>query len=347
MARSHFGGRAGTVLVLVLAAMPAAMSRAADDGLVGKRVIVRTRETILKVGATIVARGDVHRVYQVEKAEGAWLWVVAGDVRGWVKATDVIPFDRAIDHFTAEIRDHPQSGWAYQMRGLIRYDRQEYDLAIADDDAAIKLKPNDALAYYNRGNVFFAKHEYAQAIADYNQAIRLDPKDVSSYQNRAWAWTALNEHELAIADLNEAIRLNPGDLENYRARARAWTALREYGHALEDFDRILERVPDDAAAHNGRAWIWATCGDEKLRSGPKAIAEATRACILTNWKDPYDLGTLAAAYAEAGDFLNAVAWQTRALERFAPSDPSLEDHRRRLALYQERKPWRDVATRSR
>ena len=77
----------------------------------------------------------------VERAEGPWLWVVAGDVRGWVKAADVIPFDRAIDHFTAEIRDHPQSGWAYQMRGLIHYDRQEYDLAIADDDAAIKLSP--------------------------------------------------------------------------------------------------------------------------------------------------------------------------------------------------------------
>jgi tetratricopeptide (TPR) repeat protein len=335
------------VLVLVLAAMPAATGGAADDGLVGTRVIVRTRETTLMVGGTIVARGDVHRVYQVERAQGPWLWVVAGDVRGWVKSTDVIPFDRAIDYFTAAIRDHPQSGWAYQMRGLIHYDRQEYDQAIADADTAVKLTPNDSLAYYNRGNVFFAKHEYAQAIADYNQAIRLDPKDLASYESRALAWTALNEHELAISDLNEAIRLNPADLANYRARARAWTILREYGHALEDFDRILEKAPDDAAARNGRAWIWATCTDEKLRSGPKAIAEATRACILTNWKDPYDLGTLAAAYAEAGDFLNAVAWQTRALEGFAPADPGLEDHRRRLALYQERKPWRDGPTRSR
>jgi tetratricopeptide (TPR) repeat protein len=233
------------------------------------------------------------------------------------------------------------------MRGLIRYDRQEYDLAIADGDAAIKLNPDDPLAYYNRGNAFFAKHEYAQAIADYNHVTRLDPKDLASYENRARAWTALNEHELAVADLNEAIRLNPGALANYRARARAWTALHQYEHALEDFDRILERAPDDAAAHNGRAWIWATCTDEKLRSGPRAIAEATRACILSNWKDPYDLGTLAAAYAEAGDYLNAVAWQTRALERFAQEDPSLEDHRRRLALYQDKKPWRDATTQAR
>jgi tetratricopeptide (TPR) repeat protein len=319
----------------------------AEDAPAGTRVIALTREITLKVGNTVVARGDIHRVYRVERANGPWLWVAAGDVRGWVKATDVIPLDRAIGHFTDQIRDHPKDAWAYQMRALIHYDRQEYDQAIADADAAIKLKPDDALAYYNRGIAFFAKHAYAQAIADYNEAIRLDPKDLASYENRARAWTALNEHELAIADLNEAIRLNPADLANRRARARSWLLLGQYQRALEDYDRILQMAPEDAAAHNGRAWIWATCGDEKLRSGPRAIAEATRACILSNWKDPYDMGTLAAAYAEAGDFLNAVALQTRALERFAPEDPSLEDHKRRLALYQERKPWRDAPTAAR
>ncbi len=228
------------------------------------------------------------------------------------------------------------------MRGLIRYDRHEFDLAIADQDAAIKLNPKDASAYYNRGNAFFAKREYALAIADYDEATKYDSRDVAAYENRARAWSALNEQDLAIADLNAAIRLKPSDPANYHARARAWMVLRQYVHALEDYDRLLQMAPNDAAAHNGRAWIWATCSDEKLRSGPRAIEESTRACMLTNWKDPYDLGTLAAAYAEAGDFLNAVTWQTRALERFAPNDSSLEDHRRRLAVYQERKPWRDA-----
>jgi predicted Zn-dependent protease len=327
---------------LVLVAVRAEVGRGADESLVGTRVIARVREATLMVGGTVVARGDIHRVYRVERAEGPWLWVVADGVRGWIRATDVIPFDRAIEHFTSEIREHPDSAWAYQMRGLIHYDRQEYDQAIADGDRTLKLNPRDAVAYYNRGNAFYAKREYAQAIADYNEVIRLDPRDMVTYVNRARAWTALNEHDLAVADLNEAVRLEPNDLANYHARARALIALGQYAHALEDYDRILQRAPDDAAALDGRAWIWATCGDEKLRSGPRAITDATRACILTNWKDPHELGTLAAAYAEAGDFLNAVAWQTRALERFAPNDARLEDHRRRLALYKERKPWREA-----
>jgi tetratricopeptide (TPR) repeat protein len=310
-------------------------------------VVVRVREATLMVGGTVVARGDVHRVYRVERVEGPWLWVVANGVQGWIRATDVIPYDRAVEHFTSEIRDHPESAWAYEMRGAIRYHRQEYDQAIADGDMAIKLNSGDAVAYYNRANAFYAKHEYAQAIADYNEAIRLDPRDMEAYVNRARCWTALDEHDLAVADLNEAIRLEPNNLANHHARARELITLRQYAHALEDYDRILQKAPEDAAALNGRAWIWATCSDEKLRSGPRAITDATRACILTSWKDPAELGTLAAAYAEAGDFLNAVNWETRALERFAPNDARLEEHRRRLALYKERKPWREATSRPR
>jgi tetratricopeptide (TPR) repeat protein len=347
MARAKVGGRFGAVwthgALAVLVVVSVQVGRAADDSLVGTRVIARAREATLMVGSTVVARGDIHRVYRVERAEGPWLWVVAdgGGVRGWVRATEVIPFDQAVEHFTSEIRNHPDSAWAYQMRGLIHYDRREYDQAIADGDMAIKLDPRDAVAYYNRGNAFYAKREYAQAIADYNEVMRLNPRDVTAYVNRARAWSALNEHNLAVADLNEAIRLEPNEPAHYHARARALLALGQYAHALEDYDRILQKTPDDAAALLGRAWIWATCSDEKLRSGPRAITDATRACILTNWQDPYELGTLAAAYAEAGDYLNAVAWQTRALERFAPDDSRLEDHRRRLAFYKEHKPWRE------
>jgi tetratricopeptide (TPR) repeat protein len=346
MERSTVGGRSGLVLtlgsLLALVVVLVQAGRGADDISVGTRVIARAREATLMVGGKVVARGDIHRVYRVERVDGPWLWVVADRVRGWIRATDVIGFDQALEHFTSEIRSHPDSAWAYQMRGLIHYDRQEYDQAIADGDMAIKLDPKDGVAYYNRGNAFYAKREYPQAIADYNEVIRLDPKDTVAYVNRARAWTGLNEHDLAVADLNEAIRIEPNDLASYHARARALVALGHYAHALEDYDRILQKTPDDATALVGRAWISATCGDEKVRSGPRAISDATHACILTKWQDPYELGTLAAAYAEAGDFLNAVAWQTRALERFAPNDARIEEHRRRLAFYNERKPWREA-----
>jgi tetratricopeptide (TPR) repeat protein len=333
-------------MALVLAALATSVRVDAADETeaapVGARVILRSSDAALKLGDKVVARGDIHRVYRVETAEGPWLWLVAGAVRGWASAADVIAFDRALQYFTTELRKDPRNTWAYQMRGLIWYDLQDYDKAIADEDEAIALAPSDALAYHNRGNAYFAKRDYLKAIADYNEATRLDPRDAGTYETRALAWAAQREYDLAIADLNEALRLDPEGASKYRRRARAWAALHQYEHALADYDRALERAPDDAEALIGRAWIWATCPEDARRAGAKAMAEATRACTLSGWKDPHALGTLAAAAAETGDFAAAVKWQSRAVELFPKDDPQRAAHQSRLAAYQSGKPWREA-----
>src|SRR4051794_17572698 len=96
---------------LLLALVPALAGGAPDEDTAkdGSRVILRSRETPLKVGSKVVSRGDTHWVYRVDRADGPWLWVVAEGARGWVRATDVIPFEQAIDHFTTVLRTQPQS----------------------------------------------------------------------------------------------------------------------------------------------------------------------------------------------------------------------------------------------
>ena len=79
----------------------------------------------------------------------------------------------------------------------------------------------------------------------------------------------------------------------------------------------------------------ATCPNPTYRDGKKAVEIAIEACELTRWKEAYCLETLAAAYAESGDFANAVKWQIKAIELEA--DPKeKEDYRARLKLFQER-----------
>ena len=96
--------------------------------------------------------------------------------------------------------------------------------------------------------------------------------------------------------------------------------------------------PDNPEAHNNHALILAACPRAEVLDGRKAVESATRACDLTHWDQPACLDTLAAAYAEAGDFRSAVAWQTRAIERLGGhGDP--DDYRSRLELYQAGKPY--------
>jgi hypothetical protein len=77
-----------------------------------------------------------------------------------------------------------------------------------------------------------------------------------------------------------------------------------------------------------------------LRESKKAVEYGIRACELSNWKDPFCLGTLAAAYAEAGKFSDAVKWQSRALD-FSDiyGKSATEQARQRLLLYEAHKPY--------
>jgi tetratricopeptide (TPR) repeat protein len=194
--------------------------------------------------------------------------------------------------------------------GARRGDRDggiQRDRSRAGGAAGIRLDPNYALAYNNRGSIRNAKGESDKAIADCSEAIRLDPKLAVAYNNRGVAWRAKKEYDRAIADYNEAIRLDPKLVITY----------------------------------NGRAWLWATCPDAKYRDGKRAVESATRACELSGWKDADRLDTLAAAYAEAGDFDAAVTWQSKANALFTDAEIK-KGGQERLQHYREKKPYRET-----
>ena len=142
-----------------------------------------------------------------------------------------------------------------------------------------------------------------------------------------------------VADYTEAIRVDPGFALAYVVRGNYWHAKGVYEKALADFNEAVRVDPGDGGGYVCRAWLWATCPSAEYRDGPRAVASATRACELTRWKEPYEISTLAAACAEAGDFAAAVKWQEQALPLY--KDEILKQNARtRLALYQAKQPYR-------
>lgn len=113
-----------------------------------------------------------------------------------------------------------------------------------------------------------------------------------------------------------------------------------YGAAVKDYERGYPALKDDADFMNRYAWLLATCPQDDVRDGAKAITLAQRAVELTDGKEAGFVDTLAAAYAETGDFAEAVKWQARAVA-LAPDEQELAAH---LRLYQAGRPYHEAAS---
>lgn len=112
--------------------------------------------------------------------------------------------------------------------------------------------------------------------------------------------------------------------------------------ALNRYQNVLKLDPESVQALNDLAWLRATAPDEKLRNGTEAIRLAEQACRLTKYQQPIAIGTLAAAYAEDGQFNEAVLTSEKAIEIAQANGETnvLQKNRELLQLYQANKPYR-------
>jgi len=216
----------------------------------------------------------------------------------------------------------------------------ELDKALADFDTAIKLDPKHVEAFYNRGLTRSHLKEWDKAVSDFDEAIRLDPNSSITFCDRGNVWANKGEWDKTIADLSEALRLEPKNFRALNNRAAAFTETRQWNRAIQDLDAALKIDPKDSRALAGRAWFWATHPDSTQRDGHKAVLSAKLACELSEWKISNYLVILAAAYAEAGDYAEAVRWQKKALEDESIKKKWGDGADRLLDLFKDKTPYR-------
>jgi len=182
--------------------------------------------------------------------------------------------------------------------------------------------------------------DVASAKRNVDAALRIDPKLWPALYIRAEIFRKEGKYELAIQDCNEALRQYPGCVEASLLRASINLQLRQYAEALKEYNYLISLRPRPVTlgrALSDRAWFQATCPNASFRNGLQAVKDAKAACSIMVWKDESMIDTLAAAYAETGDFDSAARYAERALAMKGISAHDEKVFREHLALFQQRK----------
>ncbi len=249
-------------------------------------------------------------------------------------------FDAALADFNKGLKLNSDVALGYYARAYTYEALRKTDEALADYAKSNELAP-DASAHTGAGRVLSSKKEWAKACEQCDAALKLNPKHAPAYLLRSTARFETKDDAGGAADLDEAVTLRPTDPQVRVSRTSALARRGLYAEADRDIRHALRLDPKSDLALNLRAWLSATCPAAEFRDAERAVNAATKACELTEWKTPRNIDTLAAASAEAGKWDEAVKWQKKAIDDAGLFSPDRAAMRKRLALYEAKKPYRE------
>jgi superkiller protein 3 len=221
--------------------------------------------------------------------------------------------DEAITHLQKALQIKPGFAQGHLVLGNALLQEGKVDEAIAHFQKALQINPDNADARINLGNVLFQKGNVAEAITHYKKALQIRPGDAQAHNNLGNALLQEGKVDEAIAHFQQVLEINPGYGKTHSNLGNALLQKGNAGGAIAQYQKALQLKPAEPSVQNNLAWVLATCPEAALRNGNKAVELARQANGLTGGENPIILHTLAAAYAEAGRFSEAVETAQHAL----------------------------------
>ena len=204
-----------------------------------------------------------------------------------------------------------------------------------------------AIIYALRADAYAKRDDLDRAIEDYDRAITAVGDKPWIHALRAIALRRAGDYEGALASYDEASALAPEDADYFLAKAWLHSTVGQYQGALASYDEAVTIEPDNAIFLIARAWLLSTSPEDDVRNGPLAVIDTLAAINMESDIPPVFLDTLAAAYAESGDFEKAVEIQEwmLALLHASPrksNERAIEIYETRLDLYLREMPYREI-----
>jgi tetratricopeptide (TPR) repeat protein len=252
--------------------------------------------------------------------------------------------DQAIAHYREALEMHPDYSDADYNLGNALLQKGEIDEAIIHCQKAVTVQPNDPEAHVGLANALLGKALIDEAIVHYKKALAIRPYYLAAHYNLSRAFLEKGEADAAIFHGVAALSIQPEHADAHTNIAAALVEKGQVADAIVHYKKALEIAPRSVPAQNNLAWILATASNASLRNGAQALDLARQANQLSGGANPVVLRSLAAAYAEVGQFSKAVdvaqeAIRLAAERGYSALGAALQEE---IALYRVDLPYREA-----
>jgi tetratricopeptide (TPR) repeat protein len=253
--------------------------------------------------------------------------------------------DDAIAHYQTTLQMQPDFWDADYNLGTALLGKGQVDEAIFYCDKAVRMQPNDPDAQVALANALVQKRRIDDAIVHYEKAVAMRPDYFLARYGLGHALLEKGKLDAAIEHSRAALLIQPNNADCHTVLAIALDEKGQLAEAVIQYEKALEISPKSVSALNNLAWLLATGSNASLRNGARAIQLAREADELSGGTNALVLRTLAAAYAEAGQFGKAIenARTAMQLARSQGDDSLAAELQQHIALYELGLPYREMA----
>lgn len=243
--------------------------------------------------------------------------------------------EAALAHFHKAVQINPRSVRAHSLQAgaLVRLDRMSD--ALDHYNIALGISPNDAEVHYNFGVALLARGQMNAAAQYFERATLAKPDFADAHFNLGVCQAQQRQPTKAARHFERVLEINPNDRLAYENLSVTHLSNGMPAQAVGVLRRGLTSWPNDRGLLTKLAWLLATSGEPNVRDGAEAVRLAEQACSSTEHPDVHCLDVLAAAYARAGQFADAVEAARQAIELAGKTQEinRIERMQRRLDLY--------------
>ncbi len=249
--------------------------------------------------------------------------------------------NEGLEYYRKALKINPNNAETHYNLGFFLSQLGKTDEAIKQFSEVLRIEPNSVKTHQNLGLILTRKGKIEEANSHFSKIIKIDPEYISAYINLSNNLTKLGKSDEAVTQLSEALKIKPNNPSIHRRLGDIMTQQGKFKEAIQYYREAYRLNPESYNIANKLAWTLATSPAPELRNAEEAVKLAEFACEKTKHNNPIILDTLAAAYAEAGRFQDAIKTSQKALAlaQSKKQQDLANDINNRIDLYKAHKPF--------